>query len=80
MSNPYWIGCALCLMSFGSTRALTGKVRTWALARAVLDVPNARSLHAAPTPRGGGLAIVVVVLALEAVLLVSGLLAAPWGW
>ena len=51
----------------------------------MMDVPNARGLHVAPTPRGGGLAIVIVVLALEALLLASGLLgadleSAPWGW
>src|SRR4051812_10490046 len=32
-------------------------------ARAVLDVPNERSSHATPTPRGGGIAIVLVTLA-----------------
>jgi Fuc2NAc and GlcNAc transferase len=41
----------------------TALVRRHALARGQLDVPNARSSHTAPTPRGGGLAIVVVVLA-----------------
>ncbi len=42
--------------------ALTGVVRRYALARAVLDVPNARSSHTVPTPRGGGLAVAAVVL------------------
>ncbi|MCB1749146.1 MAG: glycosyltransferase family 4 protein [Gammaproteobacteria bacterium] len=32
----------------------------------VLDHPNARSLHAAPVPRGGGLAVVVTVMAAHA--------------
>jgi Fuc2NAc and GlcNAc transferase len=41
---------------------LTGIIRRVALARGVLDVPNARSSHVLPTPRGGGLAIVVTVL------------------
>jgi Fuc2NAc and GlcNAc transferase len=35
-------------------------VRRLALSHGVLDVPNARSSHTAPTPRGGGLAIVLV--------------------
>jgi len=39
--------------------AVTGWVRRQALARLWLDVPTARSSHQAPTPRGGGLAIVV---------------------
>jgi Fuc2NAc and GlcNAc transferase len=40
---------------------LTGVVRRMALRRGVLDVPNSRSSHAVPTPRGGGLAIVVAL-------------------
>lgn len=39
---------------------LTGWVRRVALSMQVLDVPNARSSHAIPTPRGGGLAIALV--------------------
>jgi Fuc2NAc and GlcNAc transferase len=38
---------------------LTGWVRKLALNRGVLDVPNERSSHVVPTPRGGGVAIVV---------------------
>jgi UDP-GlcNAc:undecaprenyl-phosphate/decaprenyl-phosphate GlcNAc-1-phosphate transferase len=38
-------------------------VRRWAEHRHILDVPNARSSHRHPTPRGGGLAIAVVTLA-----------------
>jgi Fuc2NAc and GlcNAc transferase len=38
---------------------LTGVARRLALSRGVLDVPNARSSHEAPTPRGGGAAIVL---------------------
>ncbi len=43
---------------------LTGLVRRWALKNAVMDLPNARSSHDVPTPRGGGLAVVLVVLPL----------------
>jgi len=38
---------------------LTGLYRKFALKKAILDIPNDRSSHAVPTPRGGGLAIVV---------------------
>lgn len=37
---------------------MTGWVRKLALSRGVLDVPNERSSHVTPTPRGGGVAIV----------------------
>lgn len=38
-------------------------VRFWAERRNVLDIPNDRSSHSEPVPRGGGLAIVAVCLA-----------------
>ena len=38
------------------------------LKRAILDHPNERSSHSAPTPRGGGIAVIVVVLAAWAVI------------
>ncbi len=41
----------------------TGALRRFALARALVDVPNERSSHSVPTPRGGGLAVVIPVLA-----------------
>lgn len=36
--------------------------RRWSLSREVLDVPNERSSHVVPTPRGGGLVVVLVVI------------------
>src|SRR5207245_8317310 len=38
-------------------------IRQWALRRNLLDVPNERSSHTQPTPRGGGLAIAAIVIA-----------------
>ena len=37
----------------------TGLLRRYALFRSILDIPNDRSSHTSPTPRGGGVAIVV---------------------
>ena len=54
------------LLALCATWWLTASVRAWALRRAVLAIPTERSLHTTPTPRAGGLAIVVVVLAVEA--------------
>lgn len=54
---------------------LTGAIRRYAVARSILDVPNHRSSHAVPTPRGGGVAIVAVVLAGATAAWVVGLLA-----
>ena len=41
---------------------LTGLIRRYALAKSLVDVPNHRSSHSVPVPRGGGLSLVVVVL------------------
>ena len=51
---------------------LTGVVRHFVLARGLLDVPNERSSHVVPTARGGGIAIVAVVLAVAALSLWTG--------
>lgn len=48
----------------------TKMIRNWALKRGVVDVPNQRSSHQETTPRGGGMAIVAVFLA---VMLLVGL-------
>ena len=52
--------------------ALTGAVRRYALASRVLDFPNARSAHSAPTPRGGGAAIVLSFLAAVTIGFIDG--------
>lgn len=41
---------------------LTARVRRYALKKDLLDIPNARSSHSVPTPRGGGLSIIIVLL------------------
>lgn len=41
---------------------LTGILRRYALVHRLIDVPNERSSHVVPTPRGGGLAIVLAFL------------------
>src|SRR5450830_1722451 len=56
----YWyILPVVMLVSLG----LTALLRQYALRRSIIDVPNARSSHTVPTPRGGGVAIVVVFAA-----------------
>ena len=42
---------------------ITGVVRHYAMARHLMDIPNERSSHSVPTPRGGGVAIVLTFLA-----------------
>ncbi|MGY2961413.1 Fuc2NAc and GlcNAc transferase [Pseudomonas sp. TE36184] len=54
----WWLIPGVVLVSF----ALTVALRRYALARSIIDVPNARSSHSVPTPRGGGIAIVLAFL------------------
>ncbi|MBD9359851.1 MraY family glycosyltransferase [Methylomonas fluvii] len=51
---------------------LTGLIRRYALTYKVLDIPNQRSSHSVPTPRGGGLAIVLAFFAAVLWLLFTG--------
>lgn len=50
------------LMAFALSVCLTWLLLQYALRRGVIDVPNDRSSHRIPTPRGGGLAIAVAFL------------------
>lgn len=52
----------LCVVALAVSATLTGVVRRYALKRQLVDVPGARSSHQLPTPRGGGVAIVLVFL------------------
>lgn len=58
--------------AFVAAWALTWLVRHYALAWSVLDLPNERSSHEVPTPRGGGVAIVIVAVAAEVALWAVG--------
>src|SRR5690606_7922526 len=58
----------------------TAWLRRRALARGLLDIPNARSSHQVSTPRGGGAAIVVLLCGAVVVLWQTGHLLPAAGW
>ncbi len=62
------IGVAAWIGSVG----LVALIRQWTEQRQLLDIPNERSSHTRPTPRGGGAAIVAVTL--------LGLVIHTWGF
>src|SRR6266550_4970244 len=67
------LGVVVLVLAVLSTYALTGWVLRYAVSRSMLDIPNERSSHTTPTPRGGGLGIAGVTL--------SGIMcAAILGW
>ncbi len=47
-------------LAFVSTLLLTGGVRHFAIRRGLFDIPNQRSSHQKITPRGGGIAFILV--------------------
>ena len=55
--NNWWI-----LILFVCSFLLTGLCRLYALRVEMLDIPNARSSHTIPTPRGGGVGLVLTFL------------------
>ncbi|WP_447890192.1 MraY family glycosyltransferase [Pseudomonas hormoni] len=57
--NYGWMIPVIAVFSF----VLTAILRRYALAKSIIDVPNTRSSHSTPTPRGGGVAIVLAFLA-----------------
>ncbi|MFI8747736.1 glycosyltransferase family 4 protein [Pseudomonas sp. NPDC077186] len=58
----------------GVSLVMTGALRRYALSRSLMDIPNARSSHSVPTPRGGGVAIVLAFLAALPILALADLL------
>lgn len=62
--------------------SLTGLFRWFALRRNLFDIPNARSSHVVPAPRGGGIAIAFSVLASVVLLGATGALQwrSVWGF
>ena len=57
--NHWWLALTVVGLSF----ALTYWLRRYALHKSLLDIPNDRSSHTLPTPRGGGVAIVISFVA-----------------
>src|ERR1039458_5446963 len=52
----------LFILLFVASALITAGVRMVLVRHGVMDLPNSRSSHAVPVPRGGGVAIVVVFL------------------
>ncbi|MGN5755599.1 MraY family glycosyltransferase [Acinetobacter calcoaceticus] len=62
-----WVILATFLISF----LLTGYMRHYALKKNIIDNPNERSSHTVPTPRGGGVSIVITFLLVLVGLMIS---------
>lgn len=64
----------------GAALFMTGALRRYALVRSLIDIPNARSSHSVPTPRGGGVAIVLSFLLALSLLATWEMVALPLAW
>jgi Fuc2NAc and GlcNAc transferase len=62
--------------AFVASWVLTGLARRYAVRRQLVDVPNDRSSHALPTPRGGGLGFVATFLVALVALYATGWMSA----
>lgn len=60
------------LAALGLSLGLTGLLRQYALKKNIIDVPNNRSSHKTPTPRGGGVAIVLSASGISLFLVATG--------
>lgn len=65
------------LLVVGVSALITWFALIYARKHQVLDIPNARSSHSSPTPRGGGISIVITMLAVIAYLGSTAILPVP---
>ena len=72
-SDGFWGWVVVPLAVFAAVLWLTGVVRAWLERRAILDHPIERSAHNVPTPRGGGIALIPLVLFAWLMLALAGL-------
>ena len=59
---------------------ITPALRHWLQRAAILDIPNARSMHQQPTPRGAGIGLAGIVLAVQVALIIGAKSSLPSGW
>src|SRR5688572_9189508 len=63
-AESFWLSAAPIiggmLVVFAMSWCVTRLVTHYALRRTLLDIPNVRSSHTQPTPRGGGLSMVLL--------------------
>ncbi len=59
--TTFSLSLVLFVLAAAAGSGLTAAVRRYALKRNVLDLPNARSSHSVPTPRGGGLSFILLL-------------------
>jgi UDP-N-acetylmuramyl pentapeptide phosphotransferase/UDP-N-acetylglucosamine-1-phosphate transferase len=71
--ESFWAWIAVPLAVLGASVWLTGLARGWLQRRAILDRPGERTSHQGATPRGGGIALVPVVLFAWMMLALTGL-------
>jgi Fuc2NAc and GlcNAc transferase len=70
-------GAGVLALSAVASLSLTALARRWMLRLRVLDRPNERSSHTRTTPRGGGVAVIGVLLGGVLVFAIAGLAPAP---
>ncbi len=62
------------IIVFFTTFILTWVIKKWAIKKNIIDIPNQRSSHTIPTPRGGGLAFFTVWIIIICYLFIDNLI------
>jgi len=75
--SEFWQVAALAVATLATSWIATGQVLRWLDRRQIVDVPNHRSSHVRPTPRGGGIGLLAAALP---ALLVFALATTPMPW
>ena len=71
--ESFWAWIVVPLAVLGASVWLTGIARSWLQRRAILDHPGERTSHERATPRGGGIALLPVILFAWMMLTLAGL-------
>jgi Fuc2NAc and GlcNAc transferase len=74
------ISMVLYILAFVASSLITALVRLYLVRQGILDVPNERSSHSIPVPRGGGIGIVAVFLGAVVWLLHRHAIPSNFGW
>ncbi len=72
------VAVLLAAVAFAATWLATARVLGWLVRRQIVDTPNHRSSHTQPTPRGGGIGLLVGIL--PAFLAFAVVTSAPLPW
>ena len=58
----FYNACLIFVLVVLCSNVIIYSVRKFSIRKKILDIPNSRSSHSLPTPKGGGLSIVIIMI------------------